>query len=164
MNHVAFVIPTLDRIAGAERQVILLVTSLIKRRWQVSVIALSGTGGDTAGELHNAGATFMSLGMRKGLANPRGWFRFNRWLNRERPDIVHAHLPHAAWLARLSRPAAPTRILIDSIHSSFTGTLGRKLGYRLTARLSDAVTCVSPSTASAWLSSNMVLPQTLSVI
>ena len=48
MNHVAFVIPTLDRIAGAERQVILLANSLIKRRWQVSIIALSGTGGDAA--------------------------------------------------------------------------------------------------------------------
>src|SRR4051794_11126095 len=101
MNHVAFVIPTLDRIAGAERQVVLLATSLIKRHWQVSIIALSGTGGDAVGELDDAGATFMSLEMRKGLMDPRGWFRFNRWLKRERPDIIHAHLPHAAWLARL---------------------------------------------------------------
>jgi glycosyltransferase involved in cell wall biosynthesis len=164
MNHVAFLIPTLDRISGAERQVILLAGSLVKRQWRVSVIALSGTGGDTAGELHNAGATFMSLGMRKGLADPRGWFRFNRWLNRQRPDIVHAHLPHAAWLARLSRPAAPTRVLLDSIHSSFTGSFGRKLGYRLTKWLPDAVTCVSPSAALPWRSSEMVLAQNLTVI
>lgn len=164
MNHVAFLIPTLDRIAGAERQVISLATSLIKHRWKVSVIVLSGTGGDAARELHNAGVTFISLEMRKGLVDPRGWFRFNCWLNTEKPDIVHAHLPHAAWLARLSRPAAPTRVLIDTIHSSFTGRVGRKLGYRLTAWLSDSVTCVSPSTASAWLSAGMVLPGNLSVI
>ena len=164
MNHVAFVIPTLDRIAGAERQVILLATSLVKRGWQVSIIALSGTGCDAAGELDNAGTTFMSLEMRKGLVDPRGWFRFNRWVSRERPDIIHAHLPHAAWLARFSRPASPTRVLIDTIHSSFTGGPGRKLGYRLTTWLPDAVTCVSPSAALAWRSSEMVLAQNLSVI
>jgi len=99
MNHVAFVIPTLDRIAGAERQVILLATSLVKRGWQVSIIALTGTGCDAAGELDNAGTTFMSLEMRKGLVDPRGWFRFNRWVSRERPDIIHAHLPPAANVA-----------------------------------------------------------------
>jgi len=78
MNHVAFVIPTLDRIAGAERQVILLATSLVKRGWQVSIIALSGTGGAPAVELREAGATFMNLEMRRGLVDPRRWFQFNR--------------------------------------------------------------------------------------
>jgi hypothetical protein len=48
-----------------------------------------------------------SLGMRKGLVDPRGWTRFIGWLRRRKPDIVHAHLPHAAWLARWARLFAP---------------------------------------------------------
>ncbi|HMD76301.1 MAG TPA: glycosyltransferase, partial [Terracidiphilus sp.] len=106
MNHVALVIPGLDRIGGAERQVILLAKGLRRRGWRVSVVALSGAGGDVAAELIASGAVFLSLGMRKGLADPRGWIRFNGWLRRESPDVVHAHLPHAAWLARWSRLAA----------------------------------------------------------
>ena len=40
MKHVAYLIPTLDRIGGAEQQVILLAGGLAKRGWRVSVIAL----------------------------------------------------------------------------------------------------------------------------
>lgn len=93
MNHVALVIPGIDRIAGAERQVILLAKGLRWRGWRVSVVALSGTGGAAAAELNAAGVELQSLGMRKGLADPRGWIRFNRWMNRERPRVVHSHLP-----------------------------------------------------------------------
>src|SRR6202453_3157581 len=129
MNHIALLIPGLDRIGGAERQVMLLAKGLRSRGWRVSVVALSGAGGEAAAELTAADVTFLSLYMRKGLADPRGWMRFNRWLRRERPDVVHAHLPHAAWLARWSRVAAPLRVLVDTLHSSSTGTLGRRVGY-----------------------------------
>ena len=53
----------------------------------------------------------------------------DRWLWRERPDVLHAHLPHAAWLARWSRMAAPVPVVVDTLHSSHTGELGRRLGY-----------------------------------
>jgi len=94
MSHVALIVPGLDRIGGAERQVILLAGGLVKRGWRVSVVALSGTGGNAAAELVSAGVDFLSLEMRKGLADPRGWIRFHRWLKQEQPDVVHAHLPH----------------------------------------------------------------------
>jgi glycosyltransferase involved in cell wall biosynthesis len=131
MSHVALIIPGLDRIGGAERQVILLAKGLRRRGWRVSVVALTGSGGSAAAELVATGAAFLSLEMRKGLADPRGWIRFNRWLKRENPDVVHAHLPHAAWLARWSRLAAPVRAVVDTLHSSSTGSLGRQCGYRL---------------------------------
>ena len=125
MSHAAIAIPGLDRIGGAERQAMLLAKGLRRRGWRVSVVALSGSGGAAATELRDAGVAFMSLEMRKGLADPRGWIRFNRWLWRERPDVLHAHLPHAAWLARWSRLAAPVPVVIDTLHSSHTGELGR---------------------------------------
>jgi hypothetical protein len=51
MSHVALVIPGLDRIGGAERQVMLLAKGLRRRDWRVSVVALSGVGSRAAGEL-----------------------------------------------------------------------------------------------------------------
>src|ERR1035437_7939965 len=156
MRHVALVIPGLDRVGGAERQVILLATGLVQRGWRVSVVALSGTGGSSAQELRDAGAAFLSLDMRKGLADPRGWVRFHRWLKEKRPDVVHAHLPHAAWMARWSRLGTPVRVVVDTLHSSSTGTWGRRLGYRWSAWLTDKVTAVSQAVADAHLSAHMV--------
>jgi glycosyltransferase involved in cell wall biosynthesis len=155
LSHVALVIPGLDRIGGAERQVILLAKGLQRRGWRVSVVALSGAGGDAAAELTAAGVGFLTLQMRKGLADPLGWIRFHRWLRRESPDVVHAHLPHAAWLARWSRLAAPVRVVVDTLHSCSTGSLGRRLGYRWSGWLADRVTAVSHAAAAAHFSARM---------
>jgi len=155
LNHIAFIIPGLNRIGGAERQLILMAHGLKQRGWRVSVVALSGTGGSAAAELTSAGMAFLTLEMRKGLADPRGWIRFNHWLKQESPDVIHAHLPHAVWLARWSRLAAPVRVLIDTLHSSNTGSSGRRIGYRLSNWLTDEVTAVSQAVAHAHLTSKM---------
>src|SRR5215831_267716 len=107
--QIAYVIPTIDLIGGAERQLLLLATGMAQRDWQVTVIALSGTGGDSLEELSARGVPFLSLEMRKGLLDPRGWIRIHRWLASHKPDLVHTHLPHAALLARWSRIGAPLR-------------------------------------------------------
>ena len=164
MSHVALVIPGLDRIGGAERQAMFLAKGLVQRGWQVTVVALSGTGGSAAGELAAAGVEFWSLGMRKGLADPRGWLRFRRWLRQQSPEVVHAHLPHAAWMARWSRLCAPVRAVVDTLHSSSTGTFGRRLGYRWSDRLSDKVTAVSQAVAVSHISAGMVDEKKLIVL
>jgi glycosyltransferase involved in cell wall biosynthesis len=155
LNHVALVIPGLDRIGGAERQTILLAKGLCRHGWQVSVVVLTGTGGDAAAELTAAGVAFTSLNMRKGLTDPRGWARFHRWLKQEKPGVVHAHLPHAAWMVRWSRLAAPMRVVVDTLHSSSTGTFGRRLGYRFSGWLADEVTAVSHAVAAAHLAAKI---------
>lgn len=164
MSHVAFLLPGIDRLGGAESQVLLLATGLRRRGWRVSVVALSGTGGQTALKLSAAGIEFASLGMRKGLADPRGWTRLRRWLRRERPGVVHAHLPHAALLARWMRLAAPVPVLIDTLHSSATGGRARRIAYRISARIPDRVTAVSQAVAAAHLQAGMVRPGTLTVL
>jgi glycosyltransferase involved in cell wall biosynthesis len=156
MSHVALLIPTLDRIGGAERQVILLARGLRNRGWRVTVVALAGTGGEAKEELAASGMGFTSLGMRKGLVDPRGWLRMNRWLRKERPEILHAHLPHAAWMARWSRLAAPVRVVVDTIHTSALGTWGRGAGYRWSGWLPDRVTAVGEGVREAWVQAGMV--------
>ena len=164
MSHAAMMIPGLDRLGGAEQQAILLAKGLRRRGWRVSMVALSGSGGDAAAELEDAGVPFLSLQMRKGLADPRGWIRFQRWLWREQPDVLHAHLPHAAWLARWSRLAAPVPLVVDTLHSSSTGTLGRHFGYACSHLLTDHVTAVSEATAASHLAAGMVSESKLSVV
>jgi glycosyltransferase involved in cell wall biosynthesis len=156
LSHVAFLIPTIDRIGGAERQVILLAMGLRARGWRVTVVALSGSGGEPAAEFQASGVQFATLQMRKGLADPRGWWRMNRWIRCEQPEILHAHLPHAAWMARWSRLAAPVRVLIDTIHTSATGTVGRCLGYRWSRWLPDRVTAVGEGVRQAYLAAGML--------
>lgn len=129
------------------------------------MVALSGQEGAAACELATVkGCEFLALEMRKGLADPRGWLRFNRWLRREKPDVVHAHLPHAAWLARWSRLGAPVRAVVDTIHTSSTGTPGRKLGYRWSDWLPDRVTAVSQAAADAYAAARMVSAHRLAVL
>ena len=164
MNHVAFVVPGLNRIGGAERQTMLLAKGLLSRGWQVSVVALTGSGGHAAADLAAAGAAFHTLEMRKGLADPRGWFRFRRWLKQNAPDVVHAHLPHAVWLVRWSRLATPIRVVIDTLHSSSTGSRGRQLGYRFSNWLPDRVTAVSQAVSAAHLAARMVSGQKLLIL
>jgi glycosyltransferase involved in cell wall biosynthesis len=164
MSHIAILIPGFDRIGGAERQAILLAKELIQRGWKVSVVTLSGSAPDAAIELQAAGAACLNLRMRKGLADPRGWIRFHRWLKREAPDIVHTHLPHAAWFARWSRLGAPARVLVDTLHSSSTGDWGRHLGYRYSRWLPDSVTAVSRAVAETHLAAGMATAGKLTVL
>src|SRR5215469_4519922 len=158
MTSIAFLIPGIDRLAGAESQVMLLVQGLQKRGWRVTVIALSGSGGESASALAASGVGFLTLGMRKGLADLRGWLRLHRWLRRNHPDIVHAHLPHATWMARLSRPFAPVRVQLDTIHTAVPATPLQRRLYRWTRRLPDRVTFVSVDALNGHEASGMVLP------
>ena len=164
MSHAAVMVPGLDRIGGAEQQAMLLAKGLCRRGWRVTVVSLTGGGGAAAGELREAGVEFLSLRMRHGLADPRGWFRLNRWLWRERPDVVHAHLPHAAWMARWSCMAAPVPVLIDTLHSSSTGKMGRRVGYALSRWWPDCVTAVSRAAAESHLRAGMVGKRKLRVL
>lgn len=164
MSHAAVAIPGIDRIGGAERQAMLLAMGLRRRGWRVSVVALSGSGGDAAAELRDHGVEFSTLEMRKGLADPRGWIRFHHWLRREQPTVLHAHLPHAAWICRWSRLAASVPVVIDTLHSSCTGKRGRHLGYALSRWLPDHVTAVSHAAAEAHLAAGMVGEDRMSVV
>ena len=163
MNHVALVIPGMDRLAGAELQVLQLARGLHRRQWRVTVIAMSGSGGDAGAGLIADGLGFLTLGMRKGLADPAGWIKLHRWIQRQKPDVLHAHLPHAAWMVRWSRLFAPVRVVCDTVHSS-RGTIGRQLGYRFSNWLTDAESAVSEGAANACLSVRMVSADRLVVI
>ena len=164
MNHIAMVIPTIDQIGGAERQVLLLAQELAARGWRVTVVALSGTGGHGAQELAGSRVAYLPLEMKKAWIDPRSWLRFLRWARQQRPDILHAHLPHATYFTRWVRLVCPVRVAIDTIHTSSTGSAARRRAYRWSASLSDHVTCVSQAVADAAIAAGIVVANSLSVI
>jgi len=164
MTHIAFLIPTVDRIGGAEQQVLLLAQGLARRNRMVSVIALSGTGGGAEARLRSQGVEFLSLHMRRGMADPRGWIQLRHWIKAHQPDVVHAHLPHAVLMARFSRFVAPVRVLVETIHSPAAGGLLRRFAYRLSAGQPDAIAAVSRAAAEPWLAREMLAEAQLAII
>jgi glycosyltransferase involved in cell wall biosynthesis len=163
MIRIALLIPTIDQIGGAERQVLLLAKELSIRGWQVTIVTLSGTGSASAEELGSSGVLHFSLQMRKAWIDPRGWLRYLAWVYRNRPDIVHAHLPHATWFARCVRLLAPVRVHVDTIHTSSTGSKVRQFTYRMTGPLTNRVTCVSRSVATAVIAARIAPEEDLSI-
>lgn len=166
MSHIAMLIPTIDQIGGAERQVLLLAKALATRGWRVSLIALSGSGPEPqeTAALTDANVSYLSLKMRKAWIDPRGWARYRNWHSANQPDIVHSHLPHATWFARCARLLAPTRVVVDTIHTSATGGKARQLTHRLTQPFTTHVTCVSYAVASSVLRSRIADRNKLSVV
>jgi glycosyltransferase involved in cell wall biosynthesis len=94
--------------------------------------------------------------MRKAWIDPLGWLRYIAWHTNNRPEILHAHLPHATFFARWVRLFAPVNVLVDTIHTSHPGSATRQLGYRLSHWLSTQVTCVSDPVARAVLAARIV--------
>jgi glycosyltransferase involved in cell wall biosynthesis len=107
---------------------------------------------------------FLSLRMRKGIADPRGWVAFRHWIEDETPDVLHGHLPHATWMARGVRLVAPVRVVVDTVHTSATGRPARRFGYGVTGWLSDRVTAVSEAAAHACVQARMIKPERVTVL
>ena len=147
MTHIAMILPTLDAIGGAERQVMLLAIELAARGYQVTVITLAGKPNASTRELETSRVAWLSLEMRKAWIDPRGWRRYRMWAAAHQPGIIHTHLPHATWFARCIRHLSPVRVQIDTIHTSHPGGLFRRLTYRVTHQFTNSVTCVSAAVA-----------------
>ncbi len=164
MIRLAYLIPTLDEIGGAERQLLLLAKAFAARGWQVSVIALSGYGAGAAEELRAADVSFYSLHMRKAWVDPLGWIRYLTWHAANKPDIVHAHLPHATFFARFVRLIAPVRVLIDTVHTIHTGTRPRRFLLRFTRSFPNQITCVASSVADAYNAAGLLPGDRMSIL
>lgn len=160
-RRVSFLITHLT-YAGAENQVLHLVTGLKARGWEVDVISMMPPDA-YAEELAAGGIPLVSLDMRKGVPDPGAVFKLARLLRRSAPQIWHSHMIHANLLARAARPFSRVPVLICTAHNIDEGpvkraksrgrsttlhTLGRgsrlrELAYRLTDPFCDLTTNVS---------------------
>ena len=77
------IIPTLDQIGGAERQVLVLAKELLAHDWRVTIVALSGSlmGSQVLqeGDGSERRIEHVCLAMRKAWIDPFGWLGYLAW-------------------------------------------------------------------------------------
>ncbi len=145
-GRILFVSTTLA-LGGAETQVASLATELRARGWRVAIACLIEP---TAhwGRLEEKGIEVISLGMLKGVPDPRALLRFRALVHRFQPDLVHSHMFHANLFARVARLVCYFPALICTAHNiretSIKGgpTWHKELLYRATDFLADRTTII----------------------
>jgi glycosyltransferase involved in cell wall biosynthesis len=132
---------------GAEEQVMLLSLGLRARGWEVRIVSLVPLIPVSA-ELEASDIQLASLGMKRGIPDPRAMLSLIKELRGFQPDIVHCHMPQANLLARAVRPFQPFPVLISTLHNltmeRVNGSSGRflELAHRWTDRFSDLTTAI----------------------
>lgn len=140
-RSVVYVITTTG-FGGAERQVLELASAMRSRGWGVAVVSMVDMH-EQFFPLEARGVRLASLGMTKGIPDPRSLIKFARLLRAWRPSVVHGHMVHGIFLARLSRILAPVPKVVSTMHSQEQGPQWRYHAFRLTDPLSDVTTAVS---------------------
>ncbi len=101
---------------GAEEQVMLLSLGLRARGWDVKIVSLLPLFPLSA-ELEASDISISSLGMKRGIPDPRAMWKLIMELREFQPDVVHCHMPQANLLARAVRPFQPVPVLISTLHN-----------------------------------------------
>ncbi len=158
---------------GAENQLISLATRLKARGWETNIISMLPPRA-YRDELAAMNIPVDSLGMRRGVADPRAVFRLVTLLRRFRPHVVHSHMVHANLLARLARPLRWVPVVISTAHNidegpdkrsrrqlrrvfapvaarDTAGSNWRERAYRLTDPLCDLTTNVSEAAVERYI-------------
>ena len=139
-RRILYVVTTLGW-GGAESQVIDLASRFHTRGWDVGVATLLAEA-ERSAPLRALGISVHTLGMRRGVPDPRALARLARLIASFGPSVVHAHMVHANLLTRLVRLFCRMPVLICSAHIDEEGRW-REMAYRLTDSLTDLTTNVS---------------------
>ena len=129
-------------VGGAEAELVQLACRLAERGWKVRVVSIIEPAGRES-ELADAGIEVDSLGLRRGIPDPRAFSRLARRIDRARPDVLHAFMVHSNLLARLTRLVASVPVLVSTAQNVSEGGRLREWLYRLTDRWTDVTTQVS---------------------
>lgn len=143
-------------VGGAERQVVDLADSMVRRGHEVLIVYLTGPCLTMPEE---RSIRIVCLEMRKSpLGMMHAIVALRRALDGFRPDVVHAHMVHANLLARITRLACRIPRLVCTAHNTNEGGWHRMLAYRLTDWLSDVNTNVSQEAVDAFVAKGAVKP------
>ena len=160
--RIAFVTTGLG-MGGAEMQVLSLADNMRRRGHETLVVSMIPVG-ELGAEAGRLGVPVETLGMRRGVPDPRGLLRLGRIVRRWRPDVVHSHMVHANILARLTRLLSPMPALVSTVHNIYEGGALHMAAYRATDRLADRNTIISQAAADRYLRLKAVSRGTLRVI
>jgi glycosyltransferase involved in cell wall biosynthesis len=154
---------------GAEEQVMLLSLGLRARGWEVKIVSLLPPF-PLSVELEASDIPISSLGMKRGIPDPRAMFGLIKELRGFQPDIVHCHMPQANLLARAVRPFQRFPVLISTLHNStmerMNGGSGRflELAHGWTDRYSDLTTVICTPAVKSYVACGAANPNKIAVI
>jgi glycosyltransferase involved in cell wall biosynthesis len=95
---------------GAEAMLAKLVGRMDRTRFESTVVSMTDRG--ALGEvIDETGTELITLGMHKGIPDPRGFVRFRSLLRERRPDVVQSWMYHADVLAAATCPGTRTPFL-----------------------------------------------------
>jgi glycosyltransferase involved in cell wall biosynthesis len=154
---------------GAEGQFIELALRLKARGWDLCVASVLPPGGGEV-VLSAHGIPVRTLGVSRSSQLPASILRLRRHIREQKPHILHAHMTHAALLARVVRLVEPIPVVIGTLHGlkmykdSGTGWRGREFLGALTRWLPDATTVVCDAAARHCVAARTALPRKLRVV
>ena len=130
----------------------MLLSLLQHGRSQDQLVVSMTEGGTLLPEFLASGAKVQSLGMKRGLPDPRAISRLRRLLTDHRPDVVQTWMYHADLLGGLAARSTP---VVWSIHAvdieraglRFTTRMTRTLCARLSRRLPERIVYCAESAA-----------------
>lgn len=143
-KKIDFLITSMD-YGGAETQIKALALNLKKRGWPIRVITLMQPVA-FMDEFAEAQIPLLSLSIKRGnfAMLPIALWRLTQLLRQNQTEILHAHMVHANFLARLARLFYPQlKVLITTAHSNYEGGKIIDKIYRYTDFLTDINTNVS---------------------
>jgi glycosyltransferase involved in cell wall biosynthesis len=157
-----YLVTSLD-LGGAEQQIRLLGREFSRRGWHVDVVSMV-TPDRPEPILEEAGITVQTLGMHRGIPDPRGLGRLLRIVRRRRPDVIHAQMVHANLLASVVHLFDRNPVIVTSARSLNEGAGWRYLAYRLTHGLVQVATAVSQSVANELVRRRVAQPGRIVVV
>ena len=153
---------------GAEEQVMLLSLGLRARGWEVKIVSLLPLSLLSA-ELEESDIEIASLGMKRGIPDPRAMRGLIKELRGFQPDVVHCNMPQANLLARTVRPLQAFPLLISTLHNltmeRITGGSGRflEVAHGLTDRFCDLTTVICTPAVKSYLERGAVSADKIAV-
>lgn len=143
MTRILFLITGFN-YAGAENQIVQLCRGFRAKGYDIALVSMIEPVALTyVNELKELNVEIHSLGMSKGIPDPRAIIRLRRVIKQFNPDVVHSHLVHANILARFTRMFVKMPLLICTAHNIHEGGRFRELLYRFTDPLCELTTNVS---------------------
>jgi glycosyltransferase involved in cell wall biosynthesis len=126
-------------LGGADQQILYLVRTLLKRGYEIQIVSMTPLGA-MGEEAQSEGLPIQSLNMKRGVPDPKAIFKLARILHKWQPDILHSHMVHANFLARVSRLFANVPVLVCTTSNINEGGRWREIVYQLTDFLCDITT------------------------
>lgn len=150
-------------MGGADQQLLSAAREMLARGHEVFVISLTPLG-PMGLEARSLGIPTESLGMARGIPDPRGLLRLARLVRAWRPDVLHSHMVHANLMARALRLLVPVPVLVSTIHNISEGGALLMAAYRVTNGLVDHMTIISEAAADRFVRDRIIPRKLLSVI